>query len=348
MWYESLIDRGILPRVVLRYAIKYGLGRYARIVERLTEEGVERQQFKFRADCLSKPIAIDVEIANLQHYELPDELTRSVLGSHLKYSGSFWNEPTQSLNQIEFATLEQYDMRAEVKSGQSILDIGAGWGALTLYLAKKYPESVITALTNSLTQKNYIEKAAVERNLHNIKVVKEDIARIDFEKKFDRIFAIEIFEHTRNAKSLFEKISSWMNPESKLFFQVFSHKKYPQIFDDVATSWMAKHYFTSGMMPYVGFYDDIQNVFRQERQWYESGIHYHKTLEFWLKNLDQKKPQLLKRITNNEAKRSMNVQINRFELFILICSELFRYNSGQDWHLMNYLYAPRQITDEEK
>jgi cyclopropane-fatty-acyl-phospholipid synthase len=109
------------------------------------------------------PIALRTEAANLQHYELPAGLFEHVLGRQLKYSCAYYPRGDETLDQAEEAMLSLCAERAELADGQDILELGCGWGSLTLWMAARYPTARITAVSNSASQRVYIEKRCKER-----------------------------------------------------------------------------------------------------------------------------------------------------------------------------------------
>jgi len=339
LWYEYFIDRNLLPRFVVRMAVKFMLGRYADRVNRFTSDEIANLQSDFRSECSSGSFAINTQDANLQHYEVPVWFFKSLLGINMKYSGSFWDSDTRDIDSADFKTLGKYDLRACIEDGHNILDIGAGWGSMSLYLAQKYKKSNITAVTNSRTQLEYIQQEISRTGLDNIEVIKCDVNQLEFDRKFDRIIAIEMLEHTRNTGNLMQKISKWLNPDGKFFFQIFTHRIFPQLFDNKDDSWMSRYFFTGGMMPYMGFYEEIQSGLFKEKSWIENGISYHKTLESWIDNLDS--TNLDSDLIDTSYCDSYDPKLlrNRFMIFLIICSELFKFNKGKDWYLMNYLFT---------
>ena len=341
MWFEPLIDYKLLPDRVLRGLCGMSIRRYASRINRYDNTQIDRIQSDFRHQRQSDAIAINTNEANAQHYEIPTDLFATALGKRMKYSSSYWLPSSDGLDDAELHTLGLYETRAKLEDGQNVLDLGAGWGSTTLYLAERHQHSQVTAVTNSHTQANFIESLSKKKGLGNVRVVKADINSLSFKEKFDRVIAIEMFEHTRNATELIRRIADWLELDGKLFIQVFSHRFYPQTFDDVRNSWMSRRFFTGGIMPYDGFYSDCNNMLSHVQTWTESGIHYHKTLEAWLRNLDCGKTPFL--LTGKGASSKLNpITINRFRMFLITCSELFKFNHGKDWHLINYLFEKKR------
>ena len=341
MWYEKLVDRGMVPDWALRKLIRLMLTKYSKKADKLDHSELGNLKRAFRSKCEDSRIALNVVDANLQHYELPTPFWRLILSSSMKYSGSIWTPGNKNLNDSDKQMLELYENRASISGGQSILDLGAGWGSLSLEIAQKYKDSMITSLTNSASQKEYIQQKATKEKMGNLRVVKTDISEYRPEVRFDRIVSIEMFEHIRNPAKLMNRIAEWLNPGGTLFIQVFSHKYLPHHFDDVENSWMAKSFFTGGLMPYDGFYNELCADLDLKNIWTISGLNYHQTLERWLENLDNNRQEITEQLRTTHTQSNAPVDINRYRLFLIICSELFRFNQGRSWHLMQYLFESK-------
>jgi len=338
MWYEIFVDNRIFPERVMRSFIRIALKKYFKKIQSLSESEIKQIQYNFQKTANNSEITIHANLANSQHYELPTSFFEKILSSHMKYSGSEWKNFQSNLETSDSETLDLYSKRAEISNNHSILELGSGWGSLCLYLAKKFPASFITTVTNSNSQKKFIEAKASSMNLNNLNVIKADISEFSTNEKFDRIVSIEMFEHTRNTKLLLQNIEQWLEDDGKLFIQVFSHQKYPQFFDDFSNSWMSKNFFTGGMMPYKNFYGDIQKKLKIVQSWEIEGIYYQKTLDSWLNNLEINKREISKQLSYELKPQNSKILTNRFRMFLLICSELFGFNSGKEWVVMNHLF----------
>ena len=338
MWYEIFVDNRIFPERVMRSFIRIALKKYLKKIQSLSESEIKQIQYNFQKTSNNSEITIHANLANSQHYELPTSFFEKILSSHMKYSGSEWKNFQSNLETSDSETLDLYSKRAEISNNHSILELGSGWGSLCLYLAKKFPASFITTVTNSNSQKKFIEAKASSMNLNNLNVIKADISEFSTNEKFDRIVSIEMFEHTRNTKLLLQNIEQWLEDDGKLFIQVFSHQKYPQFFDDFSNSWMSKNFFTGGMMPYKNFYGDIQKKLKIVQSWEIEGIYYQKTLDSWLNNLEINKREISKQLSYELKPQNSKILTNRFRMFLLICSELFGFNSGKEWVVMNHLF----------
>ena len=336
MWYEFIIKKGLIPERAVRFLVRLLLKKYSRQVKSLSASRIREIQKLFIADSNEAEIALATKEANQQHYEVDTSFYENILGQSLKYSGSQWPKESISLDEADRFTLNLYASRLGIENSQNILELGSGWGSLSLHLAEQYPNANVTTITNSLSQKRHIEKKLLHLKLGNLTVVHTDINDYEPECQFDRIISIEMFEHLRNPQRLMEKIENWLNPDGRLFIQVFSHRCYPQFFDNAESSWMAKNFFTAGMMPYDGFYEQISGSLQLSEKWTLSGLNYHLSLESWLKNL--------KNLTKDRRARNMELKIpengfhNKYALFLIICSELFRWNNGNDWYVIHYLF----------
>ena len=331
MWYEFLIDKGLLPRSLVKSSVRYMLKRYLTNSSKLSNSEIIQIQKDFCLKHSYGPIAKSTDEANNQHYEFPIEFFKTILGPKLKYSGSYFKNQNSNLENAELNSLEKYTQYAELKNSESILELGCGWGSLSLYIATNFPDIQITSITNSIIQYKYINEIINLKKLNNIKIVHSNMNKFNTDKKYDKIISIEMFEHIYNTKKLLQLTYNWLKPKGSLFFQVFSHKSYPQDFDQIRTSWMSKYFFTNGIMPYDGFYNEINSNFTLDKSWIENGKHYSKTLYAWLENLDNNYSKLVNLTYSN------NKLLNRWKLFFIICGELFAYNDGTEWYIKQYL-----------
>lgn len=285
-------------------------------------------------------IAVHTDLANEQHYELPPEFFRLSLGKHLKYSSGLWREGVSDLDLAESAMLELYCERAGLADGQDILELGCGWGSLSLYLAERFPASRIMGVSNSLLQRHFIEARAQERGLRNLSILTADVNTLELSRNtFDRVLSIEMFEHMRNYHALLERISEWMRPGGALFVHIFCHREVMYPFQtEGETNWMGRYFFTGGLMPAADTLLNFQDHLAIRRRWLLSGQHYEKTANAWLHQLDQ----------NSEALRPAFVQtygddadlwFQRWRMFYMACAELFGYDQGRQWLVGHYLFT---------
>ncbi|RUS84211.1 hypothetical protein EGW08_008015 [Elysia chlorotica] len=320
-------------------------------VEKLECGGdVEKQNFfkkRFLKRLHSSPVATDTDTANEQHYEVPTDFFTIVLGSRLKYSSCVWPEGVQTLDEAEDVSLALYCERAQIKDGQAILDLGCGWGSFGLYVAEKYPKCRVTCVSNSNTQRAFIQQKAHAKGLSNrLNVITADANVFSTGDRFDRIVSIEMFEHMKNYDTLFQRVSSWLKPSGLLFLQVFCHRAHPYAFDvkpGSDTEWMAKNFFTGGTMPSSDLFLYFQNDVRLVDFWSINGTHYSKTLEAWLTKMDQNMGKV-KEIFDRAYGKDSDQQIFNFRLFFMFCSEVFGYNNGNEWHVLHQLFKKKVIS----
>ena len=330
-------ERGWIPEPLLRLGIR------RLCAERLALEG-ERHTSSDPADHLVDamsrgPVAVATEEANTQHYEQPTALFTGTLGPRLKYSCCFWPEGVESLREAEVKALEETCRRARLSDGMDILELGCGWGSLTLWLAANYPHAQITAVSNSQSQRLHIEAAAGRQGLKNIRVITANMNTFDLESRFDRVLSVEMFEHMNNYRELFSRISNWMKPDGLLFVHVFAHKRYAYKFEsNGAADWMARNFFTGGVMPSENLLTRFQEDVRLVEQWWWSGEHYRRTAEAWLDNMTLNKKGLMDTLESEHGRRNARVWYQRWRMFYLACAELWGYGHGQEWGVAHYLF----------
>lgn len=341
----SLILRAVESGWVPDSLVRAGIRRIVR--DRLAQEsgsGIESRQEaqqQFIAEMNRSPIALSTAAANQQHYELPAEFFSLVLGRHMKYSCGYWLGEVSSLDQSEAAMLSLTCSNAAIEDGLRILELGCGWGSLSLYMAERFPNSMIVAVSNSASQKRFIDAQIAIRKIQNLTVVTADMNTFDAGGLFDRVVSVEMFEHMRNWKLLLSRIASWMKPDARLFIHVFSHHRfaYPFIARD-ETDWIARHFFTGGLMPSYDLISNFQDQLRLIRGWQYDGVHYHKTTDSWLRKMDANR-QAIDRIFRQTYGEEAPKFRNYWRIFFMSCSELWGYRNGQEWTVSHYLIEKR-------
>ena len=339
MWYDKLVEQDKVPDFLLRKGIRNLLA------QRLKDEdkgGVEAQQehlAQIIAMLKASSIAVNTADANQQHYEVPTEFYQYCLGKHLKYSSGYWKPGVADIDTSERDMLLLTCERAELANGQNVLELGCGWGSLSLFMSAKYPKSTFTVVSNSRTQKIHIDEQARERGIKNLTVVTADMNTFAIDAKFDRVVSVEMFEHMRNYELLMRKVASFLKPDGKLFIHIFTHKEYAYLFEvNDETDWMSKYFFTGGIMPS----DDLMFYFNDdlivEKHWHVSGTHYAKTSEAWLKNMDAHKVQIMPLFEQTYGKDQAVKWWVYWRLFYLACAELWNYNQGNEWMVSHYLF----------
>jgi cyclopropane-fatty-acyl-phospholipid synthase len=319
---DRLIASGRVPDPLLRAGIRAACATRLR---RERRRGVEAKE-AFVERLRRSPIAEQVEAANEQHYEVPPEFFRLVLGPRLKYSACLWPEGVGTLAEAEDAMLELTCKRAGVEDGMTLLDLGCGWGSLTGWLSERYPRSEILSVSNSRQQREWIESLA----LPNVRVLTADVNRLQLHERFDRILSIEMLEHVRNYEELLGRIASWLEPGGRFFCHVFSHKQFAYAYED---GWMARRFFTAGTMPSDDLLPRFDRDLVVEERWRVSGLHYARTAEAWLERLDANRAEV-ERVVGRAAAAEWRV-------FFLACAGLWGYRGGGEWLVSHYRFAKR-------
>ena len=335
----KLAENGLLPDILIRLGIKRLCAQ--RLIEATSIGQLEMdKRHSSWIDVLNKsPIALVPEKANEQHYEVPPNFFELVLGSNLKYSSGYWPSGTLTLDQSEDEMLNLTCERAGLVDGQEILELGCGWGSLTLFMAKKFPNSKVTAVSNSNDQRGFIEKKCKKLGLKNIKVITVDMNDFSINKQFDRVISIEMFEHMRNYNQLLERVNGWLNQEGKLFVHIFSHEKIAYPFEDEDEGdWMAREFFSGGQMPSHRLLMSFPDKMKIEKDWRVEGTHYEKTSLAWLHKMDSNKGEVLELFSNTYGENEANKWFQRWRIFFMSCEVLFGFNKGNEWGVSHYLF----------
>ena len=335
----NLAEKGFLPDLLIRLGIKSLCGQRLSETNTLGLEALENSHQQW-IDLLTKsPVAIVPEKANEQHYEVPPQFFELVLGANLKYSSGYWSKEVFSLDESELEMLKITCERAGLVDGQDILELGCGWGSLTCFMAQKFPNSKITAVSNSKDQRNFIQQKNDKLNLQNIKVFTADMNDFSTDEKFDRVISIEMFEHMRNYDELLKRIDGWLKQNGKLFVHIFSHKEVAYPFEDKGDGdWMAREFFSGGQMPSHRLLMSFPDRMKIEKDWRVSGTHYEKTSLAWLRKMDTNKIEVLELFKTTYGEKDASEWFQRWRIFFMSCEVLFGFNEGSEWGVSHYLF----------
>jgi cyclopropane-fatty-acyl-phospholipid synthase len=337
-----LLERDLLPDALVRFGIRRLLKARLTEEDQGNPEAQQQHLMKLITQLKRSPVAIHTEEANLQHYELPSGFFERVLGKHLKYSMCYYRDASETLDQAEANMLALTCERARLRDGDRILELGCGWGSLSLWMAEHYPNSKITVVSNSRTQKRFIDARALERSLNNLEVITCDANQLSFPDatRFDRVVSVEMFEHMRNYDTLMRRIAGWLEPSGTLFVHIFTHKTYAYPFEIRDESdFMAKYFFTGGIMPSDDLLLYFQNELKIADHWQVDGRHYQQTSEHWLENMDAHRAEIEPIFAATYGPDQVTRWWVYWRVFFMSCAELWGYAQGREWMVSHYLFS---------
>jgi len=325
-------ERVPLPDVIIRAAIHRFCSRTA---TRLAS-GSREQDAAFARAMADRPIAEHTDAANIQHYEVPSAFFAHVLGPNRKYSSCFYKDEASTLQEAEEEALRQTEEHADLADGQSILELGCGWGSLSLFMARQFPHARIVAVSNSNSQREYIEAEAAKRGLANLRVVTSDMNVFDANEQFDRIVSVEMFEHMMNWRELLTRVRSWLKPDGRFFMHIFTHRSGTYLFDRAdRDDWIAQHFFTGGVMPSHHLIRQYADLFEVEKEWRWSGAHYRRTAMDWLANFDAHAGEM-EAVLRQVYGKDTSLWMRRWRWFFLATAGLFGTAGGSEWGVSHY------------
>jgi cyclopropane-fatty-acyl-phospholipid synthase len=338
---DSIISSGMVPDFILRAGIRRLLKIRLKDITPPTSTSLQEVKQKFIGIMKASPLAVHTRDANDQHYEVPTEFYLYTLGPKLKYSCSYF-ESDNTLEEAEIEMLERTVKMARISNGESVLELGCGWGSLTLFMAEKFPQSKITGVSNSATQKQHIEQRAKDRGLTNIEIITSDMNVFNPQEKYNRVVSVEMFEHMRNYELLLSRISNWLTNKGTLFVHIFVHRSTPYLYEvKDETDWMSKYFFSGGMMPSDDIFTFFQDSFSLKEHVRYSGRHYAETSEAWLNNMDRNRNKIMTIFEKHYGKKEAAKWFEYWRIFFMACAELFRYDDGREWFVSHYLLEKR-------
>lgn len=334
---DFLLAKNLLPDPLVRIGIRRLLKQ--RLAE-IAHPAPTAQVAEFAASLRTMPIAINTAESKAQHYEVPTAFYQRCLGPRLKYSSCYYETGHETLAQAEERMLALTCERARIADGQSILELGCGWGSLTLWIAENYPRARITGVSHSRTQREHILGEARRRGLSNVEIITCDMNAFDFPAaSVDRVVSVEMFEHMKNWPRLMANIARWLRPGGMFFAHVFTHAQFCYHFEARDESdWMSRYFFTGGMMPAHALFPQFQDDLRMLQDWKVNGTHYAKTAEHWLLNMDANQADIFPLLAQTYGADQAGKWWGYWRVFYLACAELWAFRGGKEWHVSHYLF----------
>lgn len=336
LWFEGVLDRGLIPDAIMRAAIRHRLALLLAHHERGDLESRHERFGRLLADLRRSPVAIHPDAANRQHYEVPAEFFRLCLGPRMKYSSCYWPDRVDTLAEAEEAMLRLTCERAGIRDGQHILELGCGWGSLTLWILEKFPNCRVTAVSNSHSQRRFIAAEAERRGLRAPEVITADMRDFELDRRFDRVVSVEMFEHMKNYAILLQRIARMLAPGGMLFVHIFTHTRVAYHFES-GRDWMAKYFFTGGIMPSDHLLHHFQESLTLRDHWRIDGRHYQKTASAWLAGMDRNRAEI-RRVFADVYGPEAPAWFHRWRVFFMACAEVWGFRGGGEWIVSHYLF----------
>lgn len=343
-WIES----GLVPDSLIRAGIRRLLESKRREIHAGDVEFAANRLNCFVKEMNQSPIALQPDVANDQHYEVPAEFFAYVMGDHLKYSCGYWPNDVSVLSESEEAALALVVERLALEDGMKVLDLGCGWGSLTLWIAEHFPNSAVTGVSNSSVQRDYIMQQIEQRGIQNVEILTCDMNSFSSDEQFDRVVSIEMFEHMRNYAELFKRIDRWLPPDGRFFMHIFCHRTTPyEYIDKGPGDWMSRYFFSGGIMPSADLPLRFADHLAINQRWHLNGGHYARTCDAWLATMDGKREAIMPILQGCYGIQDAALWWQRWRMFFMACSELFNYDEGNEWYVGHYLFSKKSSTKIE-
>jgi cyclopropane-fatty-acyl-phospholipid synthase len=335
----DITERGWIPDPVIRRGIRQLVRARLQEIRAHDCEIMADDASRFVAEMDEAVVAPLPHKANEQHYEVPAEFYAHVLGRHRKYSSCWWPEGVETLDDAEAAALCATCERAGIADGQRVLELGCGWGSLTLWMAKHFADAFITAVSNSRSQREYVIGEAARLGLTNVELITADMNEFATDRRFDRVVSVEMFEHMRNYRELFARVHAWLVPGGRFFMHIFCHRGVPYAFEDNgASDWMSRYFFSGGIMPSDDLPLRFQDHLRLCDRWRWNGTHYQRTADAWIANMEKRRDKVWPVLERTYGKAEAQRWWVRWRTFFAACAELFGWDDGQEWWVSHYLF----------
>lgn len=272
---------------------------------------------KNKEDILSK-IAQKQESKNIKsHYDIGNDFYRLWLDDTMSYSCAYFKTSSDTLYEAQINKIEHTLKKLDLKPNEKLLDIGCGWGWLSIMAAQKYGVKVVGVTISEEQCKKAQERVRELKLEDRVEIRLQNYQDLEFENYFDKVVSVGMFEHVgkENLGLYFMKAKQVLKPGgSMLLHSILA------MFEGKTNTWIDKYIFPGGYLP------SLREVVSAMSEWdfhlllVESlRIHYAKTLDMWSENFNQVLPQVREKYDEEF--------VRMWDLYLRSCASAFRVGS---------------------
>lgn len=272
---------------------------------------------KNKEDILSK-IAQKQESKNIKsHYDIGNDFYRLWLDDTMSYSCAYFKTSSDTLYEAQINKIEHTLKKLDLKPNEKLLDIGCGWGWLSIMAAQKYGVKVVGVTISEEQCKKAQERVRELKLEDRVEIRLQNYQDLEFENYFDKVVSVGMFEHVgkENLGLYFMKAKQVLKPGgSMLLHSILA------MFEGKTNAWIDKYIFPGGYLP------SLREIVSAMSEWdfhlllVESlRIHYAKTLDMWSENFNQVLPQVKEKYDEEF--------VRMWDLYLRSCASAFRVGS---------------------